>query len=386
MRYAICVKYKMKNPFIIAGYESPSYFCNRKRETERILSAIDNNRNLTLFSQRRLGKTGLLRHVLYKLRKERKLNLIYIDIYPTKNIYEFVNELAKGVFFSFGNKKREFIEKVGELFKSLTPIITYDPLSGSPSLSFNFNSSKEAFNSIEQIFSVLDKSKKKNVIVIDEFQQIANYPEKETEALLRTHIQKLNNSVFIYSGSQKHLLLSMFGEPNRPFYQSSELMQLKKINFDEYKRFIIKMLSIKFAKIEEEAVDFILTWTKRHTYFVQYLCNRLFASEVKVININNTKYQCRAILDELEPVFLNYRNMLSEFQWELLKGIALEDGVKKITSKDFIQKYKLGSTSSVQRGIKSLLSKELVSFDDNKQYFLQDIFFANWFLTKYNNQ
>ncbi len=374
----------MINPFLISGYKSPGYFCDREKETERIISAIKNNRHLTLFSNRRLGKTGLLHHVIYKLKKSKEYNLIYFDIFATKNINDFINEFSKGVIFSPTNDSKNFIEKIGTIFKSIKPSITYDPLTGIPSISFSFNTTKEAFNSLESIFSLLAKNDKQNIVFIDEFQQVGNYPEKTMEAVLRTHIQKLNNSTFIFSGSQKHLLLSMFGEHNRPFYQSSELMLLEKIEKNKYKKFIQSKFKKNNITIDSEVVNFILEWTKVHTYYVQYVCNKIFSSAENKISIEDAKYQCSLILNENEPLYLNYRNLLSNFQWELLKAIALEDGIKKITSKEFIQKYKLGSASSIQRGIKSLLLKELISYEENK-YYLQDVFFSRWFSFKYNN-
>ena len=55
-----------QNPFIISGYISPEYFCDREEETARMLNAIENGRHITLFSPRRMGKTGLIRHLFYQ--------------------------------------------------------------------------------------------------------------------------------------------------------------------------------------------------------------------------------------------------------------------------------------------------------------------------------
>ena len=38
----------MNNPFLIVGYQGPEYFCDREKETEVILSALHNGRNITL--------------------------------------------------------------------------------------------------------------------------------------------------------------------------------------------------------------------------------------------------------------------------------------------------------------------------------------------------
>jgi uncharacterized protein len=61
------MKDTIKNPFLIAGYHSPAYFCDRERETEKIISALTNDRNISLISPRRIGKTGLILHVFNQL-------------------------------------------------------------------------------------------------------------------------------------------------------------------------------------------------------------------------------------------------------------------------------------------------------------------------------
>jgi len=51
---------KLRNPFVYEGYESPEYFCDRTEETEKVISHLQNGRNLTLVSPRKIGKTGLI--------------------------------------------------------------------------------------------------------------------------------------------------------------------------------------------------------------------------------------------------------------------------------------------------------------------------------------
>ena len=49
----------VNNPFLIYAYAGPKYFCDRIEETEHLISALRNGRNVTLMSARRMGKTGL---------------------------------------------------------------------------------------------------------------------------------------------------------------------------------------------------------------------------------------------------------------------------------------------------------------------------------------
>ena len=41
---------KPNNPFLIAGYHSPEFFCDRETETSAILDALHNGRNVTLIA------------------------------------------------------------------------------------------------------------------------------------------------------------------------------------------------------------------------------------------------------------------------------------------------------------------------------------------------
>lgn len=41
---------------------------------------------------------------------------------------------------------------------------------------------------LKEIFDYLDKADKRCLVVIEEFQQITNYPEKNVEATLRTYM------------------------------------------------------------------------------------------------------------------------------------------------------------------------------------------------------
>ena len=76
---------QLDNPFVYQGYEGPEYFCDRVEETENMISALKNGRNITLISPRKIGKTGLINHVFCQIKKENKDAIcIYVDIFSTK--------------------------------------------------------------------------------------------------------------------------------------------------------------------------------------------------------------------------------------------------------------------------------------------------------------
>jgi hypothetical protein len=230
---------------------------------------------------------------------------------------------------------------------------------------------------LESIFDYLNNQEKQIIIAFDEFQQILNYPEKNTEALLRTFFQKSPNITCVFSGSQDHLMTSMFNNKKRPFYQFGELFHLEKISVKEYSKFIRSKLTEGKKTISDESINEILNLCENHTYFVQYLCNRLYASSNTKINEDEIKDTINVIIKENEQYYLNYRNLLTRNQWLLLSAIAKENGIAQITSSYFIKKYSLNSASSVKSALNILVNKSLVYFK-NGIYDVEDLFFKNW--------
>ncbi len=367
------------NPFTLKDYAGPEYFCNREKETARIINAIENQRNLTLSSIRKMGKTGLIHHVFNQLNKTKKYDMIYFDIYHTSTLSGFINKFGTSLLTeeeSFSDKIKRMISG---FIKSIRPTITYDSLTGSPTFSFNVDNETTGVKTIEEIFGFLNQRsfEKPVVIAIDEFQQIANYPENNVEALLRTNIQNILDVNFIFSGSDKQLLTSMFTDAKRPFYQSTELMHLEEISDNEYSLFIKDKFKSGSISISDEAIEDILQMTRQHTYYVQYLCNKIYSSDKKNIDSETVKQILFDILLENEKYYSEYRDLLTKQQWKLLIALANEEGISQVTSSSFIKKHDLSNTSTVMRGIKSLLEKKMIYKKDMK-YFVYDVFFAKW--------
>ncbi len=367
----------IKNPFLVKGYISDEYFCNRDIETSKIISAIENGRDLTLISPRRMGKTGLIYHFFNKENVKKNYIPIYCDIYQTSNLADFAKVLSNAVFNQIEKTPERVLKKIKQFFSTLSPSVSFNPITLQAEIDLKIGNVKEAENSIQQIFSLIEKSKKPVVLAIDEFQQITNYPEQNVEALLRTYIQQMTETRIIFSGSSKHLLSAIFSDYNRPFYHSTQLLTLPKINNDDYSEFILKMFSNAKRLIDDEAILHILNLTRAHTYYVQYLCNRIFESKNRNIIKDDVDKTLLNVLLENEEYYYTYRNLLTGQQFSLLKAIGKENGIDKPSSKDFIQKHKLGTTSTINSAIKSLLSKDLI-FKEGDKYLVYDVFFSLW--------
>ena len=109
---------KPHNPFLLAGYYSPEYFCDREAKTAKILSALENDRNISLMSPRRFGKTGLIHHVFHRLsQKDKNTVCIYLDIYSTQNLNDFVKLFAESVLGKMDDsvEKAMWLKKQNEI-------------------------------------------------------------------------------------------------------------------------------------------------------------------------------------------------------------------------------------------------------------------------------
>lgn len=365
-------------PFVTTGYFGPQYFCDREKETETLISNINGGLSTTLVAIRRIGKTGLIQHLERKL--SANLICIYADILATENTNDFLNSLATAILNSVP-EKTGVGKRIWNFIKSLRPVISFDSLSGEPNVTFKVHE-KESEHQIASLFAFLEQQDKRVLFAIDEFQQILKYPEKNTEAWLRTIIQQLKNVVFIFSGSQQHLMSDMFSNPARPFFRSTQFLKLDKISFEKYQSFIVTKFAEHKKNISAETAAEMLRWTNLHTYFVQLLCNRVYIHSGKNINTKTWNEEALKILKEQEYVFFGYRDMLTKQQWNLLKAVASDGKVYNITSKDFMQDHKLGSPSTVNRSVNSLLKKELIFQErdiDGKQFYsVYDVLFQRW--------
>ncbi len=230
----------IENPFVVTGYISPEYFCDRETETAALISNITNGRNTALISKRRMGKTGLIEHVYNKPGIADNYHTFLVDIYPAGTLREFVLLLGKQIFERLKPRGRKFIDRFFATITSLHTAFKIDPVTSMPTFDINLGEIRQPETSLEQIFQYLEGADRRCVVAIDEFQQVAKFPEKNTEALLRTHIQRCRNTNFIFSGSIHHMMREIFFTASRPFYQSVSPMTLGPIEKKKYVEFVSK--------------------------------------------------------------------------------------------------------------------------------------------------
>ncbi len=371
------MKKGLRNPFVVSGYEGPDYFCDRTEETEKLVNILRNGSNVTLVSPRKIGKTGLIKHAFYHIKELNKDAVcIYIDIFHTQNQYDFIQTLGRAIVQEKFLEQRNPTKKMLSIFSSWRPAISFDPMTGAPIVSVNIDRSNTE-HTIEGVFSYLNSSNREVYVAIDEFQTITDYPEKGTEALLRSHIQFMNNVHFIFSGSKQHLMYEMFGSPKRPFYQSTSIMNLDPLHEEIYYDFASSFFMAKKGSISPSVFSQLYKMFDGHTWYMQSVLNRLYEQEKHITDLHQVNNVIFSILAEKAPQYETLMVFLTSNQFNVLKAIAQEGLVEQPQSNAFIQKYELAGASSNKKVLEVLTEKELV-YRTPKGYIIYDRFLALW--------
>ncbi len=375
------------NPFIVTGKIAPLYFCDRVQESERLVKSLINGNNMVIISPRRMGKTGLVQFCYDKPELKDNYYTFFVDILHTTSLREFTYLLGKEIYESLLPRSKKMALAFIQALKSINGKFGFDPLTSMPTFGVELGDIDRPEYTLEEIFDSLAKADKPCVVAIDEFQQIAKYPEKNIEALLRTHIQKIENSHFVFAGSERSMMQAMFLSAARPFYRSADMMELKAIDKGIYIPFIVGHFENRNRRINPVNVEKVYDLFKGHTFYIQKTFNEAFADTPT--GTECTQDIIRSSIDSIilsnDTIFREILSNIPEKQKELLYAIAKEGEARQILSADFIKRYRLASSSSVQSAIKKLLEKDLITEVD-KVYSVTDKLFAMWIAREFGNE
>ena len=377
---------KTTNPFVVTGKIAPEYFCDRIAESARLIKSVTNGNNLVIISPRRMGKTGLIQFCYDKPEISQEYYTFFIDILHTSSLREFTYLLGKEIYETLLPRSRKMLKLFIQTIKSISGKFGFDPIFNVPTFNIELGDIERPEYTLDEIFQYLAHADKPCIIAIDEFQQIAKYPEKNIEALLRTHIQKQANSNFIFAGSERHMMQEMFTSAAKPFYNSADILELKAISPEIYVPFVLKHFEKCQKSIEAADVEKVYHLFKGHTYYIQKTFNEAFADtpERGACTIGIIRTAIDNMIASNDTIFREILSNIPEKQKTLLYAIAKEGEAERITSSEFIKRHSLSSASSVQSAAKKLLEKDLIT-ESNKAFSVTDKLFAMWINKIYGN-
>lgn len=363
------------NPFTIRGYHGPKYFCDREVETQNLITAITNQQDVTLYAYRRLGKSALIQHVFHKIPKA--YHTIYVDLWGTTSTSDLVEEMANAIIRSGVLGKGSFGEKLNTFVRSLGASLSFG-MDGQPSVSLMVNDKQRQFGNLEQVFLFLQNLSSPVVLALDEFQEINNYHDSLVlEGKLRALGQQSTNIRFIFSGSEQDLLNQIFNKYKRPFYQSTRMMELGKIDKKPYIDFIEKHFKAAKKPLKRTLIEYILALTYGHTRYVQVICNHLYT--VKTTPQTQLEFDkiYYGYLEEQSFFYAEIPNRVTRQQWEVIKAFSKTGLVKGTTGASFLKLAGITNASSMSRVINALAAKQYI-IKDKGGWRLYDVFLEHY--------
>jgi hypothetical protein len=369
----------MGNPFYLQEIPVDAPFCDREKELKELHAYAKSGANVVLFSPRRFGKTSLVKRIQSSL-AEKGAVVIFADFFGVGSVEDVAGRLAKAVY-GFTHGKSSLWKTALRTLLSFRPVLKPDP-SGGVSLSVEPAApGKSGLDLLEDtvgsLHRFIEDSKKLVHIALDEFQEIVALKEAlRIEAVFRTHVQRQKASYF-FIGSRRRVLLGIFNERQRPFFQSAINYPLGMLPSADLAKFISWQFKENGKACTEKMGLKLASLVGCHPYYSEKLGFFVYEMAEEVTE-EAVQEGLRKLIDSEKPVFEAILQGLSPHQRLLLKALALEPP-DKILAGGYIQKHGLGSTGGVQHSTKQLEDLDLIEKrGDPKQWQLVDPVLAMW--------
>lgn len=366
-------------PFVFGVRVEGNTFTDRKEETNRLKMNFLYGVNTILISPRRMGKTSLVEKVCSLVESD-TLKIAKIDAFGCRSENDFINAFATAVVRATSSKWEEWMENARTFLSRFIPKISIgqDPLTDF-SIALEYNRANTVTEDILQLPETIAKQKGiKIVICIDEFQQIADFPDSITfQKKLRSVWQLQRNVSYCLYGSKKHMMEKMFQSQSHPFYRFGDLFYLDKISETDWVEYICDRFRVTGKEISRELASEICTVTDRYSSYVQQLAWLVWLRTDKHATKEDVEFGIDRMLDACEPLFIQQTESLSAYQMNFLRALA--NGVHTgFTRSEILDTYQLGTAANISRLKKALTEKDLIMMTAPKKLEISDPILALW--------
>lgn len=366
----------MRNPFYLQEIPVEAGFCDRTVELKELQSLAVARANVVLYSPRRFGKTSLVKRVQKALADQGSIT-VFADFFGVASVEDVASRLAKAVF-AVTHAKESLWRRALQVIRSFRPILRPDA-DGGLALSVEPSSSgTRGTQLLEETIAALGNfvlgTDGLVHIALDEFQEIVTLKEAlQIEAILRTAIQGQDASYF-FVGSRRRVLLGIFNDRQRPFFQSALNYPLKALPQPELEEFLRIQFELAGKPCDQDLARTIAEQVSCHPYYTQKLAFLIFESG-DVVSRETAAIGYQRLIASERPVFEAIQQGLSPHQRLLLRAFALEPTAQPLAGA-YIGKHRLGSLGGVQHSLKQLAELDLI--EKTETWGVVDPLFARW--------
>jgi hypothetical protein len=374
------------SPFKYGRTVSHDSFTDREAESARLKSNFEQGINTILMSPRRWGKTSLVEKVTSELsKKHRNIKVIHLDLFSTSGEAEFLELYAREIIKASTTRWQDWLTTAAELFRTIVPKISVgiDP-SNDFSLSFDRKELKKHCDEILNLAEKIAKKKKiRFVICLDEFQQLASWPDYSAlEKKMRAAWQRHRNCTYCLYGSRRQMMEELFNNSGKPFYRFGDILYLNKISQKHWINYIVKGFSRSGKTITTENAALIAQLMKNHPWYVQQLAHYTWTVSRKKVDKKEIGFALEELINTNTPFYQKEIESLSNTQINLLKAIL--KGEQQLTSATVMQNYHLGTPNNVTKNRNILINNDLI-YKGTEGYELLDPAFEIWLRHLYFN-
>lgn len=334
-------------------------FCNRVVEKAALHNNIAQGRHTVLIAPRRYGKSSLV----LKVADESALPLVSIDLFLAHDD----NAVTKRILAGIGQGISQIMPLEQKVLMKLQSIFNHFRISlTAGGFAIDASAAIGDTDFVDQIFSALkglaklvSQQKKKLVVFIDEFQDIREANNaKSIQGAIRHVAQETDVIIFIFSGSNRRLLMELFDDKSKPLYMLCELFRLERIASKDYLPHIQKLAKKQWKKeLPERVFEKIMALTELHPYYVNLLCHELWKCE-KLPDVETVFSAWKDCYLAHEDRLIADLEKLTAKQQDILKALAMYPSLEP-TGQDFVSASKTPA-SSINQTMRVLRNKDMV--------------------------
>ena len=318
---------------------------------------------------------------LLKLRK-RHIRTINLTVSSYSSYTQFLERFAERVLRAAGpwHRVKDWVTRFA---RNVKPEINFVMMTGEVTLSFGAKPGFDPTPIAPEVLALPGELARnagfRMAICLDEFQQISEFNGGSVENVLRNQVQEQREVGYVFAGSQPSLMKEMLST-KRPFYKAGPHMFLDKIPEDAWKEFIVRQFGKKRRKVDEGALDALLSIADLIPYDVQRIAHELWDyTEIagkRTLSASDVTWVVEALVAGQSTYYEQLWQQLSAAQRATLQALA-QLGPSQIYSQAVRTEFRLGPASTVQRAVEALNSKDIL--DRYKgHYFFLDPLFPQW--------
>jgi hypothetical protein len=367
-----------ENPFVFGEIVEEPYFVDRTTELQQLVRDLADGQKVFLLSPRRFGKSSLVAMTMLKLRK-RQIHTVSLTVSSYASYAQFLEKFAEKVLRAAGpwERVKDWVTRFG---RSVKPDINYNMSTGEVSVSLGRGAAFDPTPIAPDVFAMPGELARnagfRMAICLDEFQQISEFNGGSVENALRNQVQEQREVGYVFAGSQPSLMKEMLSS-RRPFHKAGPQMFLDKIPAAAWKDFIAHQFGKRGRKLDEEAMNTVLSTADLIPYDVQRIAHELWDYAELRDKRDIAAADVHAVIEKL----ISGQSTWYEVLWEQLSAgqrAALqalsERGSSDLYGQAVREEFRLGPASTVQRALQSLDSKDILDRYHDRYFFLDPLF------------